>query len=110
MPSTTPRILGQNKPDALVNTNLFTVTAGKQAQFSLFVCNQGAAIDRFTIALIPAGEAELPSSYIAYNTPLIGNGVFAASGIYLNGNDQVKVTSQLGQVSFTATGIEINPI
>lgn len=110
MPLTTPRILGQNKPDAGVDTNLFTVPAGKQVQFSLFVCNQGSEIDRFTIALIPAGEAEIPSQYIAYDTPLIGNGVFAASGLYMNGNDQVKVMSMNGNFSFTATGMLIDPV
>lgn len=110
MPTTTPKILGQNKPDPGVDTNLFTVPAGKQVQFSIFVCNQYPELDRFTIALIPAGEAELPSSYIAYDTPLIGNGVFAASGMYLNSEDQVKVICQNGQISFTATGIEVDPI
>lgn len=110
MPTTIPKILGQNKPDPGVDTNLFTVPTGKQAQFSLFVCNQGSEIDRFTIALIPAGEAELPSSYIAFDTPLIGHAVFAASGLYLNGDDQVKVICQNGQISFTATGIEVDPV
>jgi hypothetical protein len=106
---TTPRLLGQNKPDALVNTNLFTVTTGNQVQFSLFVCNQDSEIDRFTVALIPAGEPETLNTYIAYRTPLIGNGVFAASGLYLNSGDQVVVESENGYISFTATGIEIAP-
>ena len=107
MTTTLPRILGQKKPDAMVDTNLFTVTPGNQAQFSLFVCNQGDYIDRFTISLIPAGEIESPSTYIAYDTPLVGHGVFAASGLYLNGNDQVKVMTQGGNISITATGIEV---
>jgi hypothetical protein len=109
MAYTTPRLLGQNKPDALVNTNLFTVTTGNQVQFSLFVCNQDSEIDRFTVALIPAGEPETLNTYIAYRTPLIGNGVFAASGLYLNSGDQVVVESENGYISFTATGIEIAP-
>lgn len=109
MANTTPRLLGQNKPDASVNTNLFTVTSGNQVQFSLFVCNQGSTIDQFTVALIPAGEPETVNTYIAYKTPLIGHGVFAASGLYLNSGDQVIVESLNGEVSFTATGIEITP-
>lgn len=109
MANTTPRLLGQNKPDAGVNTNLFTVTSGNQVQFSLFVCNQDSEIDRFTVSLVPSGEPETVNTYIAYRTPLIGNGVFAASGLYLNSGDMVMVESELGQVSFTATGIEITP-
>jgi hypothetical protein len=109
MANTTPRLLGQSIPDGAVNTNLFTVTTGNQVQFSLFVCNQGPAIDRFTVALVPAGEPETNSTYIAYRTPLIGYGVFAASGLYLNSGDQVLVESLNGFMSFTATGIEITP-
>ena len=109
MANTTPRLIGQNKPDAAVNTNLFTVTTGNQVQFSLFVCNQGDEIDQFTVALIPAGEPESLNSYIAYRTPLLGHGVFAASGLYLNSGDQVLVESLNGFISFTATGIEITP-
>lgn len=109
MANTTPRLLGQNKPDATVNTNLFTVTTGNQVQFSLFVCNQGPEIDQFTVALVPAGEPETVNTYIAYKTPLIGHGVFAASGLYLNSGDMVMVESLNGDVSFTATGIEITP-
>lgn len=109
MTTTTPRLLGQNKPDAGVNTNLFTVTTGNKVQFSLFVCNQNSAIDRFTVALVLAGEPETASSYIAFRTPLIGNGVFAASGLYLNSGDQVIIESENGNISFTATGIEIAP-
>lgn len=109
MTSTLPRILGQKKPDPLVDTNLFTVASGNQAQFSLFVCNQSDYMDRFTISLIPAGEVESPSTYIAYDTPLLGHGVFAASGLYLNGNDQVKVMTMGGNISITATGIEVIP-
>lgn len=109
MATTLPRILGQNKPDALVNTTLFTVTLGNQVQFSMFVCNQDDDMDRFTIALIPNGETESSARYIASNTPLLGHGVFAASGLYLNSGDQVKIQSDRGMISFTATGIEILP-
>lgn len=109
MGSTLPKILGQNKPDLLVDTTLFTVPLSKQAQFSLFVCNQGSAISRFTIALIPNGGALSTARYIAYNTPLNANTVFAASGLYMDGGDEVIVSSDNGDVSFTATGIEITP-
>jgi hypothetical protein len=109
MSYTVPKILGQNKPDAGVDTNLFTVASNHQVQFSLFACNQSAVIDRFTIALIPNGGTETNATYIAYNTPLIGNGMFSAAGLYLNSGDQVKVSSVNGSFSFTATGIDIIP-
>lgn len=109
MTSTLPRILGQNKPDPQVDTTLFTVAGSNQVQFSLFVCNQGDDIDRFTVSLIQSGGIETPATYIAYDTPLIGHGVFAASGLYLNSGDMVMIRSVGGTISFTASGIELIP-
>lgn len=109
MTTTLPRILGQNKPDAGVETTLFTVASTHQVQFSLFVCNQAAVMDRFTVALVPSGASVTSATYVAFDTPLLGNGVFAASGLYLNGGDQVLVTTTNGTISFTATGMELLP-
>lgn len=105
----TPKIFGQQKPDAAINTNLFTVTTGHQAQISIFVANQSTDYDRFTIALVPNSQSQQPENYLAYATPLSANGVLAFSGIYLNEGDKVFVSTQLGQCSFTATGIDFGP-
>ena len=104
----TPKIFGQNKPDAQIDTNLFTVSNGHQAQVSIFVCNQIDNYDRFTIALIPYSQSEQSENYLAYNTPLVNHGILAFSGIYLNSGDRVQVSTQYGQCSFTATGLDIS--
>jgi hypothetical protein len=104
--SQTLSILGQNFPDASVDTNLFTVSAGYQAQFSVFLANHAPEIDRITIALMPRGETEpQDANYIAYNTPVIGNAVMAFSGLFLNSDNRVQIRSANGTTSFTATGI-----
>ena len=105
----TLKIFGQNKPDAGFNTNLFTVTINNQAQVSIFVANQSNVYDRFTIALIPEDQSEQPENYIAYNTYLYPNGIFAFSGLYFNSGDRVQISSENGNCSFTATGIEFLP-
>lgn len=99
------RIIGQNYPDADVDTNLFTVAIGDQAQFSVFVANHAEVMDKITIALIPNGGSENAANYIAYNTPLIGNAVLAFSGLFLNSGDRVQVKSDNGTTSFVATGV-----
>lgn len=109
MATQTLRIFGQNKPDAGISTNLFTVTGLNQVQTSIFIANQGLDYDRFFVALIPASTSEQPENFIAYNTPLSGGGVLAFSGIYLNSGDSVWVKSELGTVSFTATGVDFGP-
>lgn len=101
----TPSILGQNLPDANIDTNLFTVAVGKQVQFSIFVANQSDVMDRITIALIPDSGPETPANYIAYQTPILGNAVMAFGGLFMNDRDKVMVLTANGTTSFTATGI-----
>ena len=111
--TTTPRIFNQLKPtNTLQSTLLYSVPAGQQAQLTIIVCNQTAALENFRIAVVQApqnpGNQPDISNYIAYDTPLIGNGIFAISGIGLNSSDQIWIRSQLGNVSFTATGIQFS--
>lgn len=104
--TTTPKIFGQSKPVAGIETNLLTVSGGTTAQLNMFVANQGSTIDTFSIQLIPNGLSPDLARYIAFNTPLIGNGVFSVSGISLSQGDQVQVTTGNGNCSITATGLE----
>ncbi len=108
MTTTTPRIFGQVKPVANIETTLLTVAYTSQAQMSIFIANQSSTIDRFSIEILPFNTSPDFSRYIAYNTPLIGNGVFALSGIALNSGDQIVVSTANGDCSFTATGLEFS--
>lgn len=101
----TPNILGQNFPDAGIDTTLLTVAYGQQAQFSVFIANHDILIDRITIALIPNGGSETEANYIAFRTPIIGNAVMAFAGLFLNSGDRVQILSENGTTSFSATGI-----
>ena len=107
MTTTTPQIFGQAKPVANIQTNLLTVGLSEQAQISLFVCNQGSNQDNFSIELIPDGDSPDLSRYIAYNTPILANGVFAVAGVSLNSGDSVWVKTTNGNCSITATGFSI---
>lgn len=106
--TTTPRIFGQTKPVAMVETNLLTVAGGTTVQLNMFVANQSPAIDTFYIQLVPSGDSPDPARYIAYNTPLLGNGVFSVSGISLSSGDAVMVTTGGGNCSITATGLQFS--
>jgi hypothetical protein len=105
----TPQILGQNLPTAGVDTTLATVPNGFTAQISVYICNQAGNIDTFSIALVPDAQVfppiDQPYNYIAYNTPILGNSVFAYSSLYLNSGDRIQIISTNGTSSFTATGI-----
>lgn len=107
--NTVPRIFGQAKPILEVSTNLLTVNIDSTAQVNLFVANQAPATDYFSIELIPLGGNDDLARWIAYETPITGNGVFSVAGISLNGGDRVVIKTMNGTSSFTATGLEFTP-
>jgi hypothetical protein len=109
MATTTPRIFGQSKPLGTVDTALYVVPSNRQAQITIFIANQDGNFDTFQVALVQAGQTLTTARYIAFNTPLMGNGVFALTGIGLNSQDTIFVRSNLGNLSFTATGVEFAP-
>jgi hypothetical protein len=113
MTSYNPKIFGQVKPAAAhLNQGPYVVypPQNPRAQVTLFVCNQDTNTDYFTIALLPAGSNinDLTTRYVANNTQLIGNGVFSIAGIGLGPKDTIQVSSTYGNLSFTATGIELD--
>jgi hypothetical protein len=109
MTTTTPQIFGQLQPTNTASASLlYQAPIYQQAQATVFVCNQTIAPEQFRIALVPRGTTIETANYIAYDTPLIGNGVFALSSIGLNSGDAIWVKSALGNLSFTATGIEFS--
>jgi hypothetical protein len=72
------------------------------------VCNQNSDIEFFRIALVPSGGTLINARYIAWDSPLAANGLFSASGIGLNQGDSIWVRSNFGNLSFTATGIQLS--
>jgi hypothetical protein len=110
MVTQTPKIFAQQYPAAGIDTNLFTVVAGHNAQLSVFVANHNAVEDQISVSLVPQGTANTtPPNYIAYQTRIFGNGCIAFSGLFLDDGDQVRVTSANGTTSFVATGVDIIP-
>ena len=109
MSTTIPKIFGQLKPAGLTTNILYSVPIGKQAQVTIFVTNQGTGNESFRVGLVPNGQTLTTARYVAFDTPLIGNGVFAITGIGLDTQDTIYVRSSLGALSFTATGVEFSP-
>lgn len=111
MTTNTPRIFGQLKPTDTANmTRLYQVPVNTRAQVTMFVCNQDDVAEYFRIALVPNPGDVLnltTARYIAYDAILAPNGVFSVSGIGLNQGDAIWVKSTYGQLSFTATGIQL---
>ena len=104
-----PRIFGQSKPTDTVNPSLlYIVPIGLSAQVSIFAGNQTNGYDNFSIAIIPNGQTLSAARYLAFNTPLVANGVFALSNIGMSGGYSIVVKSSGANVAFTATGMEFS--
>ena len=111
----TPKIFDQAKPPASgtgggpeTALTLYTVPVGRQAQVTMFICNQMNELDTFRVAIVKSADALTTARYIAWDTPIVANGVFSLSGIGLNSGESIRVRSQYGFLSFTATGIELS--
>lgn len=110
MVTQTPKIFAQQYPAAGIDTNLFTVVSGHNAQLTVFVANHSISEDQISVSLVPEGTANTtPPNYIAYQTRILGNGCIAFAGLFLDDGDQVRVTSAGGTSSFVATGVDIIP-
>ena len=109
MTTYTPKIFQQLKPLNVTNvTQMYVVPSGKKAQVTIFVCNQSSAAEFFRIALVPSGGSPTDARFIAWDTPLTGNGVFSVTGIGLDSGESLWVKSSQGALSFTATGLELD--
>ena len=106
--STTSKILGQNKPAAAIDITLYTVPDGVEAEVNLFVCNQSVDSDKIRIALVPSGETLAKKHYIFYDSAIGSNHTLNVTGIGLKAGSTIHVYSENGNVSFTATGLEVS--
>lgn len=101
------KIFGQSKPAAATPTELFQVTAATEAQGTLTCCNQSSADEKVRVALVKSGEALAAKHYICYDTTVPANGLLDKT-FDLGAGDSINVYSTGGNVSFTATGLEVS--
>jgi hypothetical protein len=102
----TRKIFGQANPSAATPTDLYTVPASFSFHgISLNVCNQSAVATTFRVSVSVAGAATTAKDYIAYDTPLPGNGIVSlALPITLATTDIVRVYAGSATVSFNLFG------
>ncbi len=105
-----PKVLGQSKPSATTLTTLYTVPASRSVVSSTInVCNQSATPTSFRISVAIAGAGDTAAQYLAYDTPIAGNGWIPVTiGITLATTDVVRVYNTLATCSFNIFGIEIS--
>lgn len=106
----TYKVLGQSAPSATTDTTLYTVPAATAAVIStLVVCNRGASLATYRIAVRPNGAALANSHYVAYDISIAANSLAALTiGMTVDADDVVTVRGSTADLTFTAFGSEIS--
>ena len=101
------KILGQIKPAGTTDTDVYTVPANTQAQVILNICNQTGSAETYRVALRQNGAGLSAIQYLVYDVSLAANTFAQIKGLCLNAGDVITARSASGNISFTATGLEI---
>lgn len=104
------KVLGQACPNANAPAALYTVPALKSAVLSkMTICNQNTATAKVLAWVGVAGAGTDVKQYIAYNMLVLAGFPPAdiMAGFALGAGDVIHVQSDIGGVSFNATGSEV---
>ena len=103
------KVLGQSNPAATTLTSLYTAPASTQAVAStMTICNQGATLATFRVAVRPAGATVAAQHYLVYDSAVAAyDTVFLTVGFAVAATDVVSVYASSASVSFSLFGVEI---
>ena len=99
-------ILSELKPVAGTETNLYSTDVGQTANGTVFVMNQGSAVDfdRVRVAMVSNGNVISSNSYICFDSALYYGHSLYLQQLYLGSEDSIVVASENGTSSFIFTG------
>jgi hypothetical protein len=103
------KVLGQSNPSATTLTTLYNAPASTQAVAStLTICNQGATLATYRVAVRPAGATVAAQHYIIFDSAVAAyDTVFLTVGVAVAATDVVSVFASTSSVSFSLFGVEI---
>ena len=106
----TIKTLGQVSPNAITETDLYTVGAGTSTVISsIVICNRSATQATFRVSISVSGGATATKDYIYYDLIIAGNDTFVATiGMTLAATDKIRVYSSTANLSFNLFGQENN--
>ncbi len=106
--ATTYKVLGQSKPSAATNTDLYTVGSGTAAVIStLAICNDSASATAYRVA-VAAASTPTSAEYIVYGASVPANDtVFLTIGVTAEAAKKLVVYAASANLVFSAFGSEI---
>lgn len=105
--ATSAKILGQLAPSASTLSALYTVPTAKRAVLRVVVTEtSGVAEDFFRLSVGVNGAGDSTEQYLVYDFSIDSNGTLSSAPFAVSAGDVIRVRSENGTCSFTATGIE----
>ena len=107
--ASTYKVLGQARPGALTDTDLYTNPAGGQAVISsITISNTEGANDTFRIYVRKDGASADKANALSYDLLAQANSTISLTlGVTLDAADVLTVQSNAGSCTFQAFGLEI---
>jgi len=104
------KTLGQAAPAATTSADLYTVPASTSTIVStIVISNRAATPATFRLSQSLTGAALANKDYLAYDTPIPGNGfVTLTLGITMATTDKLRVYASTADLSFNAFGTELS--
>jgi hypothetical protein len=104
------KILGQVKPAANTNTDLYTVPASTETVISsIIIANLDASDSAFSISLRPNNDPQADKHFIAKNVTVgASDSTTLTLGITLDALDVVTVSADSINLAFSVFGTEIS--
>lgn len=99
-------ILGQAAPGANVLTDIYTVPLLTVATMRVIVTNRDINAALFRVAVSKDGDPIADEHYVAFDKRIEGSDTGSTIGFAVSSGDIVRVESNTGNLSFTATGEE----
>jgi len=102
----TPKILAQHNPAAAGLEDMYTAPAAGYASGRLNICNRSGTATSFRVAVAPAGAADDPKQYVAYDEAIGSNARAPSILIFMGPGDVLRVYATLATLSFSFMGAE----
>lgn len=98
-------LLGTFDLAATTDTTVYTVPGGKQAAFSVNLCNRSSSDIKVRIALTD-GSATANKNYIEYDTIIPANGMLERTGIVMADGEKINAYASATGISAVVYGVE----
>lgn len=96
----------QSNPSAATLTEIYDCPDATSFVGRLNICNRSSVATFFRVSIEIDNAGTSNEQFLAYDTPIEGNGVVSIDGITMTADDRLNVYATLATLSFSLMGVE----